>query len=149
MPPAPTKSAPTAKETAILAVLHGFAAAYQGRDIDGMMAHFAPDPTLVFFGTGADEKRVGVDEIRAQIQRDFDQSERISITWGWYAITIAGRLAWVAAEAVVNAHVEGHDLSVPLRATFVCEERKRKWLVVQGHLSAPIPSQEAGHSFPT
>jgi len=148
MPPAPARSPQNAKEAAIRAVLRAFADAYQARDIDAMMARFAPDPSLVFFGTGTDERRIGRDEIRAQIQRDFDQSESISITWGWHAITVSGRLAWVAAEAEVIAHVEGHDLHVPLRATFVCEQRKSDWLVVQGHLSSPIPSQQAGHSFP-
>lgn len=137
-----------AKEAAVLAVLHAFADAYARRDLEGMMSHFAPDPTLVLFGTGPDERRVGADEIREQIQRDFDQSESISIAWSWHAITVSGRLAWVAAEAQVHARVQGHDIAVPLRVTFVCEQRKQAWLVVQGHLSSPMTGQAVGHSFP-
>lgn len=151
MPQAPAQdvnSTQAAKAAAVLAVLHAFADAYARRDLDGVMAHFAPDRTLVLIGTGPDERRIGPDEVRAQIQRDFDQSEAISIDWGWHAITVSGRFAWVAALARVTARVQGHDLQVPMRVTFVCEQRKRTWLVVQGHLSLPAPGQTPGHSFP-
>ena len=36
------------------------------REIDRMLACFAPDPDVVLYGTGADEKRVGLGEIEAQ-----------------------------------------------------------------------------------
>ena len=145
------RSAPaarSAKAAAILRVLYAFADAYSQRDLDGVMAHFAPGDTPVLFGTGPDERRMGYEQIRAQIQRDFDQSEAITITWSWHTISVSGRIAWVAAEAQVVARVEGHDLQVPLRVSFVCEQRKQEWLVVQGHLSSPMPGQAPGHSFP-
>ena len=142
------RSAQSAKAAAILGMLHAFADAYSRRDLDGVMAHFAAGDTPVLFGTGPDERRIGHDQIRAQIQRDFDQSEAITITWGWQSIRVSGRLAWVAAEAQVVARVQGHNLQVPLRVTFVCEQRKQTWLVIQGHLSSPMPGQAPGHSFP-
>ena len=154
MPQAPapdasaTKPASSAKAAAILEVLHAFADAYSRRDLDGVMAHFATDRAPVLFGTGPDERRIGHEDIRAQIQRDFDQSEAITITWGWHRITVSGRVAWVAAEAQVHARVQGHDLQVPLRVTFICEQRKQRWLVAQGHLSSPMPGQAPGQSFP-
>lgn len=151
MPEAPAQEANSTQATRaneVLAVLHAFADAYAHRDLDAMMAHFAPDRALVLFGTGPDERRVGPDEIRAQIQRDFDQSDAISIVWGWHTITVSGRIAWVAAEAIVSALVQGHEIQVPMRVTFVCEQRKHTWLVVQGHLSSPMTGQTPGHSFP-
>ncbi|HEY7834109.1 MAG TPA: nuclear transport factor 2 family protein [Ktedonobacterales bacterium] len=143
-----TPAARDAKTAAILRVLHAFADAYSRRDLDGVMAHFAPGDTPVLFGTGPDERRIGYEQIRAQIQRDFDQSEAITITWGWHTISVTGRLAWVAAEAQIHARIQGHSLEVPLRVTFICEQRKQAWLVVQGHLSSPMPGQAPGHSFP-
>lgn len=151
MPQAPVQdvnSTQTAKAAAVLAVLHAFAGAYARRDLDGVMAHFAPDNTLILIGTGPDERRIGPEQVRAQIQRDFDQSEAIGIEWNWHAVTVSGRFAWVAAEARVTARVQEHEMQVPMRVTFVCEQRKRTWLVVQGHLSLPAPGQTPGHSFP-
>jgi hypothetical protein len=37
---------------------------------------------------------------------------------------------------------------MPARATFVLEKRDGKWLIVQGHYSAPAAGQEEGQSIP-
>ena len=136
-------------QTAVLAVLDSFSAAYGRRDLDAIMALFVADPDLTLFGTGADERRLGPAEVRAQIQRDFDQSEAITITWGWRTVAAMSGVAWVAAEAEANARVDGREFSLPLRFTWVCEQRVSQWLVAHVHLSSPTLGQEVGQSFPT
>lgn len=135
-------------EAAVLGVLDAFSAAYGQGDLDAIMALFVPDADLTLFGTGADERRLGPVEVRAQIQRDFDQSEAISITWGWRTVAASGTVAWVAAEADAFARVDGHEFTLPLRFTWVCERRGSHWLVAHVHLSSPTVGQETGHSFP-
>ena len=133
---------------AVLAVLDAFGVAYGRRDLDAIMALFIADADLTLFGTGADERRMGSGEVRSQIQRDFDQSEAISITWGWRTVAAMGNVAWVAAEADAHARVDGREFHLPLRFTWVCERRGASWLVAHVHLSSPTVGQEQGQSFP-
>ena len=53
-------------EAAVLDVMNKFLETYQERDIDGLMAVFAPDDDQVMFGTGIDEKRIGREQIRSR-----------------------------------------------------------------------------------
>ena len=86
-------------EAAVKDVLDRFAENDAKRDLEGVMALFAPDPDVVMYGTGADEKRVGPAEIRAQVERDWSQSEATSITYGWISVSSAGSAAWAATAA--------------------------------------------------
>ena len=58
-------------EAAVMATLEAFKHAYEHRDIERLLAVFAPDPDVFLWGMGADEKRVGRAEIRAQAERDW------------------------------------------------------------------------------
>src|SRR5262245_57997334 len=61
-------------ETAVKAALDRVAEAYTKRDSDGLVACFAPDPDVIMYGTGADEKRIGREAIRMQAERDWSQA---------------------------------------------------------------------------
>ena len=113
------------------------------------MALFAPDPDLVFIGTGADEKRVGLDELKTQVERDWSQSESLYWEWGWSSISAAGSVAWVAVDAVGHARVASQEMALPLRITAVLEHRGAQWLMVQAHASLPASGEAEGESFPT
>lgn len=77
--------------SAVRAVLCKLAEGYAKRDIDTMLACFAPDPDVVLYGTGADEKRVGLAEIEAQAKREWSQSEAVSIAYGRTSVSAAVR----------------------------------------------------------
>ena len=53
-------------ETAVMAVMNQFIEAFNKQDLDSGLALFAPDPGVVFFGTGGDEKCIGLAEIKAE-----------------------------------------------------------------------------------
>ena len=53
-------------EAAVRAVLNKLAEGYAKRDMETLVAIFAPDPDNVMFGTGAHEKRIGLAEIKAK-----------------------------------------------------------------------------------
>ena len=135
-------------EAAVKAVLDSFAENYAKRDLEGVMALFAPDSDVVMYGTGADEKRVGPAEIRAQVERDWSQSEATSITYGWVSVSSAGSAAWLAPDISFKAKVGGEELTLEGRLTNVLENRGGKWLMVQGHFSLPAAAQSEGESFP-
>lgn len=136
-------------EAEVRAILNQFADSYKERDMNALVGVFAQDADVMLYGTGADEKRVGLAEIRTQAERDWAQSEAGSISYGWTRISAAGSVAWAAADVSFDAKVGGEAFSFPGRLTAVLEKRGDKWLMMQAHLSFPAAGQEEGESFPT
>lgn len=136
-------------ETALKAVLDKVAEAYVQRDLALLLSAFAPDPDVVMYGTGADEKRIGLAEIQAQAERDWSQTESAAVTYEWSSISAAGSVAWAATDDSFNLKADGQEMTLPARLTFVLEKRGEQWLIVQGHFSFPAAGQTEGESFPT
>jgi uncharacterized protein (TIGR02246 family) len=141
--------ADTKTEAAVMAVMQKLFEAFEKKDLNMGLALFAPDPDVVFIGTGGDEKCIGLAEIKAEFERAFAQSKQTSIQLGWHSVSSAGQVAWVAADAVIRAKVSGQEISFPVRFTTVMEQRGDKWLVVQSHDSLPAAGQKEGESWPT
>lgn len=135
--------------TEILETLDRYSATYAHHDLDGILALFAPDPDIVLLGTGADEKRIGFDEVRQQFERNFNETEASTITWGWRHVSVVGNMAWVAADAAIAVRVAGKDVHFPIRMTIVLEHRDGTWLWVHRHASVPATSQAMGKSYLT
>jgi ketosteroid isomerase-like protein len=136
-------------EAAVLGVLNKLAERYAKRDMEGLLAICAPDPDHVMYGTGADEKRIGLAEIKAQAERDWSQTEAANITFDWTSVSAAGNVAWVAADATFKIRAGGQDMAFPARLTAVLEKRGEQWLFVQSHFSFPAGGQAEGEAFPS
>jgi ketosteroid isomerase-like protein len=136
-------------EAEVKSVLDRFAKDYENRDIDDLLSLFAPDSDVVMFGTGADEKRVGLVEIRKQAERDWSRSDATAIKFGQTSISAAGSVAWLATDATFMVRFDGQEYNLDGRATGVLEKRDGKWLLVQGHFSVPSGGQSEGEPFPT
>lgn len=135
-------------EGEIIAGLRDFFDAFEKRDMERVLSCFAPDPDVVMIGTGADEKRVGLQEIRTQIARDWGQSESASLELGWTSVSASGSVAWVASDLTFHARVKGKPIMMPGRLTAVLEKRGERWLLTHSHLSVPSEGQAEGESFP-
>ena len=136
-------------EAEVMAVMNQYNAAYVRRDIAGLLALFATDADIVNIGTGKDEKRIGLEELRVQFERDFAQSGAVSIEYRWYSVSAAGSVAWVAADCVAQVQIPGvSEMTLPMRSTTVLEKRDGRWLIVQSHASLPAAEQSEGQSFP-
>ena len=134
-------------QAAVQATLQQWKDAYTQRDLDGALAVIAPDDDVVGIGTGPDEWRVGPEQFKAQIERDFAQSEALSVDYEPLVVSEAGPVAWVAGRASVQARVDGQDLTLTGRFTAVLEQRDGKWLLMQTHFSLPAAEQAEGRSF--
>jgi ketosteroid isomerase-like protein len=130
-----------ATEKAVKFVLEKFAESYAKRDLNSAMSLIAPDADVVMYGTGADEKRIGPKEIKAQFERDLSQIEDPALEYKWTSISASGNVAWIAIDAVFKAKVDGKNMRFPSRITEVLEKRGDTWLIVQGHFSFPDQSQ--------
>jgi ketosteroid isomerase-like protein len=134
-------------QAAVQATLQQWKDAYSQRDLDGALAVIAPDADVVGIGTGPDEWRVGPEAFKAQLERDFAQSEALSVDYEPLVVSEAGSVAWVAGRARVRARVEGQELTLAGRFTAVLEQRAGRWLLVQTHFSLPAAQQAEGRSF--
>jgi class 3 adenylate cyclase/ketosteroid isomerase-like protein len=136
-------------EAAVMAVLNGMVEAYGKRDMDGLLGFFAPDSDVVLIGTGADEKRIGLAEVRALFERDWSQTDATYLALGWISVSAAGSLAWVAADMTAHVILGGQEMSYPGRFTAVLEQRGDRWLFAQMHFSLPAYAQAVGEAWPT
>ncbi len=121
---------------------------YARKDIEASMALWTTDPDLVAIGTGADELRLGPEELRRGLRRDFEQAEKVLITTEWLSISTAGNVAWSAANVRLTATINGETATLPCRMTNVYEKRNGTWQIMLLHLSLPAAEQELGHSWP-
>jgi ketosteroid isomerase-like protein len=121
---------------------------YARKDIDACLGLWTSDPDLVAIGTGADELRLGPEELRRGLRRDFEQAENIEITTEWLRISAAGNVAWSAANVRLTATVSGDTATLLCRLTNVYEKRNGTWRIMLLHLSLPAAEQESGHSWP-
>jgi ketosteroid isomerase-like protein len=134
-------------QAAVQATLQQWKDAYSRRDLDAALTVVAPDDDVVGIGTGPDEWRVGPEEFKAQLERDFAQSEALSVDYQPLVVSAAGPVAWVAGRASVQARVEGQDVAMSGRFTAVLEQREGRWLLMQTHFSLPAAEQAEGRSF--
>jgi ketosteroid isomerase-like protein len=133
--------------TAVKNVLEEWADSYAQRDIQRLLSLITPDTDMVMYGTGADEKRIGLNGIQIQAERDWAQTDAATFTFGEPIISAAGAVAWMAAECTFQVEVGGESMAFPGRFTGVFEKRNGKWLVAQAHFSLPA-LQEEGESVP-
>jgi uncharacterized protein (TIGR02246 family) len=124
-------------EAEVMAVVNQVQEAFNRRDLASIPVLFAPDPDTIFYGTGADEKGMGLDGVRADWERAFAQSDTSSMELLWSSVSAAGPVAWGAFDGVARATVKGQEISFPIRLTTVLEKRDGRWLVVQSHASTP------------
>lgn len=134
-------------EKEVKEVLDEMIQAYESRDIHQVMNCFFNDSDLVMYGTGKDEKRIGVDQVKAQVNRDWEQSESTRLSYDWVSVSASGNVAWIAADVKFKVKAGGETFLLDGRLTCVLEKRNDKWGIVQAHFSLPSMSQQEGESF--
>lgn len=133
--------------TAVKSALDNWADSYIKRDITRLLSCVAPDTDVFMYGTGADEKHIGLNAIRSQAERDWSQTDASAFILNDPAISASGSVAWAAADATFSVEMGGQQMAFPARFTGVLEKRGDRWLVVQAHFSLPA-NQEEGESVP-
>ena len=128
-------------EAEVMTTLNRFIKAYQDKDLAGILKLFAPDPDVVFYGNGEDEKSIGIVGIREQAEHDWSQSAAVSLEIKWSSVSSAGAVAWLAADIEIHAGVGGIEMRLPARLTAVLEKRAGEWFFMQWHASVPTIEQ--------
>ena len=125
-----------------------FVQRYGAMDADGVVALFAEDDA-VLVGTGADEVRFGLGDIRTQVERDISQADEISLLIENPRINVAGNAAFAYADANFVGTVGGESLEIPVRLTVGLVHGEHGWRITQWHGSVAYGAQDEGESFPS
>ncbi|MGZ4932632.1 MAG: nuclear transport factor 2 family protein [Halobacteriota archaeon] len=134
-------------EAEIKALLEEMWKRYAQKDLEGCLALWTDAPDLVAVGTGADEIRLGPEELRRGIKREFEQAESIKQSIEWLRISAARDVAWSTGNITLTTTVNDKEVVLPARQTNVYEKRNGAWRVIQLHLSLPAVDQAAGRSW--
>ena len=121
----------------VMFVLTQFADAFHRRNINDLIRLFASDSDVVAIGSDADEKCVGIHEIKALFNRYFENFEALSLELRDTMISTAGQVAWVAADYTITLETGDQETTKYGRLTFVLEKRCDNWLILQIHHSVP------------
>lgn len=132
---------------AVETIIKKLTEAYKARNLNAVMECFASDDNVTLIGTGVDEKRVGLEQIRIQVERDWAQTESIEMSFFPKSISAVGSIAWAFADGAFNIRVDGQTMVLPARVSFVLENRGGQWLIVHAHFSTPTAGQEEGSSI--
>ena len=134
-------------EGAVMEAFNKLWKAYETRDGSTLLSMFVPDPDVFLYGTGADEKRIGPTEIKAQFERDWSQSDAASLRFDWHSVSLAGGVALVAADGIAQAKIGEQEVTFPVRVTMAFEQRGNRWLAAQMHVSTPAAGEAEGQSW--
>src|SRR5665648_47085 len=134
-------------EAGVMATLNKFSKTYEQRDMEGVLSVLIPNSDVIVIGTGQDEKRIGIDAVRLQLERDLSQTDVVSMEILQHMISAAGKVAWMTADIVVRAMAGGQEIYLPTRLTVVLEQREKRWFIAQWHMSVPSAGQNEGESF--
>lgn len=122
---------------------------YNERNLDTTLSMFRDSPPAVTFGTGADEKRRGLKEIKEQLIRDWSQSDSSRLAVIHLDHEEDGSFGWLAAELKVSVKSDHEIQHIAARGTFVMEKKHGgDWKIAHMHVSLPSGDQAAGMSFP-
>jgi ketosteroid isomerase-like protein len=122
---------------------------YNERNLDATLSMFRDSPPAVAFGTGADEKRRGLTEIKEQLIRDWSQSDSDRLAVLHIDHEQDGDFGWLAVELKVSVNTDQAIENLVARGTFVMERKHGEdWKIAHMHVSLPSSEQAAGKSFP-
>lgn len=127
-------------EAAVRAVLDRLAEIYVTRDAAAMASIFAADADVTMFSPGA-ERVVGLGDIQAKAISDWARTDAATLAYRRTVVSAAGPVAWVATDADFAVSAGGHQTTMPVRITFVLEQRDGEWRIAHAHYSlAPAPA---------
>jgi ketosteroid isomerase-like protein len=118
----------------VLWVLGEFRAAVSDRRLEGVLSLFAPDADATLIGSSLGEIARGPIELRAFLERLFDQPQTVSWEWDDVSISAAGDVAWLWLE---GAHCLDGRSERAYRISGVLERRQGRWLWSLFHGSEP------------
>lgn len=127
-------------------LLNQFCHGYKNRDLTYLLSLFTQNATM--WGSGLDEYRVGLTQIKEQLERDWSQSEQGEIEIISYTPDSNDSL-WTAALCTAKVTIDGKQhMFEHLRGTIILENENGNWKIAHMHASFPDFRNAENGSFP-
>ena len=134
-------------EAGVQKTLEQFRRGYELKDMELIVGCFA-DEDVTIIGTAVDEKRIGLGQIKFQVERDWSQTQSIRMSYADTLISSSGSVAWSISDVDIVVESGGQTISLQARFTVVMEEIRQTWRIRHSHLSLPDRDTDEGDSFP-
>ncbi len=123
--------------TEIIELLDKHDQAVNEKDMDALLALYAPEDTTVLMGTGPGEKWVGKEEIRDAYKHFFQDFDKGSHTRDcfWKTGASKGDVAWLSAICRMSDSIKGKKREYGLNVSAVLERQNGAWLIRSMHFS--------------
>lgn len=126
-----------AEKSAIKSVLTDYIVSIENEDIELYGKIFVHDPDMVNFGTGANERIVGWDDLKKVIEAQNDAISETKITQSNITIDLSneGQLAWATSLWDFKAKMGDQVMQLPVRCSWILEKIGNEWKIVHFHKS--------------
>lgn len=125
----------------VKAVLDQYVKMLETEDMEVFSKIVAHDEDMVNFGTDANERLVGWEELKELMQKQFASTEnsKLSIKDRVIKVHESGKVAWFSEIIDWNLESQGQEVELKgLRTTGVLEKREENWIIMQLHYSIPV-----------
>lgn len=136
------------QQKAVKEVIDAFYEARKTKDLDRLSTIIAHDADCIHFGTDADERWVGWENLKKDTLAQFKAQKNLKVSYRDLRIHIsdAGDTAWFSQIVDLEGKSKGGMFDLTgARFTGVLIRRDEKWLFVQTHLSLPVEGQAAAY----
>lgn len=137
---APAEESTAADEQAIQALYDQFSVAVKARNVDAIMALYAPDPDLVAFDAFPPRQYRGASGYRKAYEGFFAAYPGpVTPEISELQITTNGTLAFTSSiDRWVATGADGKQAEIVFRATNGLRKIEGKWLIAHEHVSVPV-----------
>ena len=137
---AATAASPSPDEAAIRKLEQQFMTAFNAKDVDKIMAAYAPGNELFVFDVGTPRQHAGWADYKKDWEQIFAANPGpIHVEMSDLAITVAGPVAYGhSIQGGYWTDKDGKRLEIVVRVSDVYRKQRGKWLIVQEHVSVPV-----------
>lgn len=127
---------PVYGELLMIETVQRYLSAYERRSMEDCLECFVQSPALMAFGTAKGERLLGIDDVRAQILKDWEQTTSARLSMHWWCQSSSDDFGWLAADLEFEIETSVEKVVQPARATFVLvKSAENRWLIEHAHFS--------------
>ena len=127
-------------EAKIRALEGKFAAAFNSKDVNGVMAVYVPDETLLVFDVVPPRQYVGAKAYRKDWEDLFGSFKGpVRFDINEVSVETDGTLGWGhSIQHISGTGAKGQSIDLTVRVTDVYRKIRGNWLIVHEHVSVPV-----------
>ncbi len=138
-------------EEQILSLANDFIMYHAQKKTGNMLALFAKDGEIHFWGTGIDEEGTDINDLRSQFERDFNEVSKIKISSNETKVFTTEQSGVVIGNWNICYQLNGshQSESLALRTTIYADNTSGNWEIRHVHWSVAYGTQPSGYSLPS